>query len=480
MTRALDPRLAGVFFMFKKVVHGLFLACLAVPANVAHAEEKPRKTNVLLIVSDDLNMCAGTFGHAMVKTPNLDRLAARGVRFTRAYAQYPLCNPSRTSFMSGRRPTTTKVFDNNTPPRTTLGDIQFMNEYFRAHGYFTGRVGKIFHGAYAATSTWDISEEPGKKGGKGKKQKDAKDNDELGGLKITWRATDNNDEDEPDGKTARRVAELITKNKDRPFFLAAGFHKPHLAFIAPKKYFDLYPPEKITLPVEPAGARKNVPAQAFTSTKGDDKMTDAQKKQALAAYYACVTFVDTQVGIVLDSMDQNQLWENTIVIFISDHGFHLLEHGLWRKMTLFEEATHVPMIVAAPGGKKGAVSPRLVELADLYPTLTEFCKLPAPGKLEGISLTPLLQEPEKRWKDAAFTTVKRGKVMGTTVVTERYRYTEWGDEKLAELYDHQSDPRELNNLATAPDQLDVLREMRVLLNGGWEGALQRMKAAKSP
>ncbi len=374
--------------MFRRlIIVALLLFLLPVSAG---ALEKARPTNVLLIVSDDLNMCVGTFGHPLVKTPNLDRLAARGIRFTRAYAQYPLCNPSRTSFMSGRRPATTKVVDNNTEPRTTLGDIQFLNEYFRAHGYTTGRVGKIFHGSYAATSKWDVSEEPGKKKGKGKKQLDAKDNDEKGGLKIDWQATDNKDEDEPDGRTARRIAELLTKNKDQPFFLAAGFHKPHLAFIAPKKYFDLYPPEKISLPQEPANARKNVPAQAFTRTKGDEKMTDADKKQAIAAYYACVSFVDAQVGILLDTLDQNQLWENTIVIFISDHGFHLLEHGLWRKMTLFEEATHVPMIIAAPGAPRGVVSPRLVELVDLYPTLTDFCKLPTPAKLEGLSMTPLL------------------------------------------------------------------------------------------
>src|ERR1043165_385215 len=207
------------------------LAALFASGNVpAHAQEKSRKMNVLIIAVDDLNTSLACYGHPLVKTPNIDRLAKRGMLFKRAYCQYPLCNPSRTSFMSGRRPDTTKILDNNTEPRTTLGDVMFMNEYFARHGYFTGRIGKIFHGRYASTGRWDVSEDPTKKK---KAVKDAlapvaiqdkKKKVEEGGLKITWKATNNKDEEEVDGMTARRIVELLEKNKDRPFFLAAGFH----------------------------------------------------------------------------------------------------------------------------------------------------------------------------------------------------------------------------------------------------------------
>jgi uncharacterized sulfatase len=278
----------------------------------AQAQAPARKMNVLLIVSDDLNMSLGCYGHPLVKSPNIDRLAARGVRFDRAYTQYPLCNPSRTALLSGLRPDSTKTIDNGTDPRTQLPDAVWLPDLLRRHGYFTARIGKIFHGAFANTATWDVSANgPGKKGKKEKApaKKDAVAQKE-GGLKITWRATERKDEEEPDGATARRIVELLEKNKDRPFFIAAGFHKPHLPFVAPKKYFGLYPPAKVVLPKEPADVRKGVPSLAFTRTKGDEQMTDDEKRQAIAAYYACVSFMDAQVGVILDAVDRLGLWEN--------------------------------------------------------------------------------------------------------------------------------------------------------------------------
>jgi iduronate 2-sulfatase len=444
----------------------------------AQAQQPTRKLNVLLIISDDLNMNVGCYGRTPVKTPNLDRLAARGVRFDRAYTQYPLCNPSRTSFLSGLRPATTKVYDNTTPPRQTIGDVAFLNELFRARGYFTARVGKILHGPFASAAKWDVSDEPKKKGKNKPKQKDARKEGEgvqqQGGLKITWRATERRDDQEPDGVTARRIVGLLEKSKDRPFFIAAGFHKPHLPFVAPKKYFALYPPDKVALPKEPADVRKGVPPVAFTRTKGDDQMTDREKREAIAAYYACVSFMDAQVGVILDALERLGLSDNTVVIFLSDHGFHLSEHGgLWRKMTLFEQSCRVPLIVAAPGARRGAACPRLVELVDLYPTLAELCRLPAPAKLEGTSFVPLLHEPDRPWKKGAFTTVSRrnGKLLGQSVRTERYRYTEWGSQKAAELYDHQTDPQEFRNLANDPGHAQTAAELRRLLHGGWRAAL---------
>jgi uncharacterized sulfatase len=373
----------------------------------------------------------------------------------------------------------TRIIDNNTPPRTTLGrDVLFLPEYFRRLGYFTARVGKIAHGRYEDAVRWDVSESAtrGKadKADRNRPAAAAPGAPPTGGLKITWKATDRKDEEEPDGHTARRVAELLEKHKDGPFFIAAGFHKPHLPFVAPRKYFDLYPPDKISLPREPADVRKGVPPVAFTHTAGDEKMTDKEKRQAIAAYYACVSFTDAQVGVLLDTLDRLKLWDNTVVVLLSDHGFHLGEHGgLWRKMCLFEEAARVPLIVAAPG-KKPAVSPRLAELLDVYPTLTDLCGLPPPRGVEGTSLRPLLDDPTRAWKRAvAYTIVGRKKgLIGRTVRSERYRYTEWGSAREAELYDHDQDPHEFVNLARDPQHAGTVAQMRRLLVERWrpEGA----------
>jgi uncharacterized sulfatase len=453
-----------------------FVALVALGAP-AHAADARGKLNVLFIVVDDLNCSVGCYGHPVCKTPNIDKLAARGVRFDAAYCQYPLCNPSRTSFLSGRLPDVTKIIDNTTQPRTTLGkDAVFMPEYFSKHGYFTARVGKVAHGAFEDAVKWDISENS-KQAAKEKKISDRVEmvQEQGGGIKLSWTMTNKEDKDEPDGAAARRIVEIMEKNKDKPFFIAAGFHKPHLPWIAPKKYFEMYPPEKIELPKEGPDVRKGVPPIAYTHTKGDDDLTDADKKQAIAAYYACTTFTDAQVGVILDAVERLKLWDNTVVVFISDHGWHLGDHGnLWRKMTLFENAARVPMIIAMPG-KKPAVSPRLVELLDLYPTLVDLCGLPSVKELEGTSLKPLLDEPKKEWKRvAAYTIVARnggmgkGSLLGRTVRSEQFRYTEWGNEKDVELYDHTKDPHEYNNVAKDPKYADALAEMRKHLKERWK------------
>jgi uncharacterized sulfatase len=441
----------------------VLLAALAVAAPAAGAEQK--KLNVLFIAVDDLNCATGTDGHPLVRTPNLDRLAARGVRFSRAYCQYPLCNPSRTSLLSGRLPDSTRIFDNNTPPRQYLGkDVVFLPEHFGVNGYFTARAGKIAHGRYEDHVRWSVTGRPGK--AKRNQVAEVLQPKQGGAMKISWRATNRNDEDEPDGRTARLIAQRMEKNRDRPFFLAAGFKKPHLPFVAPRKYFDLYPLERIALPKERADVRKGVPAVAFTRTKGDEAMTDKDKKEAIRAYYACVSFVDAQLGVLLDALDRLKLWDSTVVVFFSDHGFLLGEHGgLWRKMCLFEESVRVPLVVAAPGKKAGAVCGRVVELLDLYPTLCELCHLKAPEGLQGTSLVPLLEDPKAAWKrQAAYTVVSRGKgLLGRSVRTQRHRYTEWGGADRAELYDHDRDPHEQVNLANQPEHRKLLEQMRRLL-----------------
>ena len=238
------------------------------------------KLNVLMIAVDDLNTRIGCWGDPVVKTPNIDRLAARGIRFDRAYCHYPLCNPSRTALLSGLRPDTTQVFDNNTPPRTTIGKVPFLPEWFSQHGYFTARVGKVAHGRYEDAVTWDISEDA-RPGPKAKYPADKKQKNDRGkavgaegGIKLSWTKTDNRDEDEPDGRTALRIVEIMEQNLDgkagggKPFFLGAGFHKPHLPWVAPKRYFDMYPPEKIELPKTPPDDRNDIPPIALDAHRG--------------------------------------------------------------------------------------------------------------------------------------------------------------------------------------------------------------------
>jgi iduronate 2-sulfatase len=445
------------------------------------------RPNVLMIACDDLNTRIGCWGDPVAKTPNIDRLAARGMRFERAYCHYPLCNPSRTSLLSGLRPDTTKVLNNTTPPRTTIGNVTFLPEWFGQDGYFTAKIGKVAHGAFEDAVKWDISRPatPGpnakREPGGQKKGKNGKQVGEEGGIKLSWTHTDNKDEDEPDGHTARTIVEIMEQNLagkagaggGKPFFLGAGFHKPHLPWVAPKRYFDMYPPEQIHLPDTPANDRDDIPPIALTHTAGDDLLTDLDKKKCIASYHACTTFLDAQIGVLLDALDRNKLWDNTVVILWADHGWHLDEHlGLWRKMTVFEEASHVPLIVAAPGMQRGAVCRRLAEWTDIYPTMTQLCGLANPPGLEGISLVPLLKDPARPWKKAAATVVKHRDVLGRSVRTERYRYTEWGSPQVAELYDHEQDPYEFTNLAMDSKSATLRQDLRrFLVPGGWKAAL---------
>jgi uncharacterized sulfatase len=412
------------------------------------ARRESSKPNVLLIVLDDMNMNLGVYGHTMVKSPNIDRLASRGMRFDRAYCQFSLCNPSRASFMSGRRPESTGVLRNADPPRVKLKEEDFLPEHFSRNGYFTAGVGKVMHDRVENEVKWDVFEGPAQIG-------DVPIARHCGG--HWWCATDNKDEEERDGRIARRVIKLIEQNKDKPFFIAAGFGLPHSPWYAPRKYFDLYPLETIPLP------------EADT----DSQTSEEDKRRSRASYYACVSFVDAQVGLIMDELENLSLADNTIIVFTSDHGFHLGEHGIWDKKTLYEESVRVPLIVFAPGKQGGAISSRIVELVDLYPTLTELCGLPTPDGMEGTSFVPLLADPARAWKKAAFTlTIKSKKSpLFHSVRTERYAYIEAAGADPAELYDHQTDPEELKNLADDPASRKTVAEMKKILEEGWTKAL---------
>jgi iduronate 2-sulfatase len=440
------------------------------------------RLNVLYIVSDDLNDSLGCYGNPVVKSPNIDRLAARGMRFDRAYCNYPLCNPSRTSFLSGRRPDTTRVLDNATPTRAYLKDAVFLPEYFRKNAYRSVKVGKIYH-------TGEEFEDPRSWNEDIRETKDAKSPPKAQVLRrqgpngVVLRAKD---EETWDGFVARKGVELMQKAaaQGAPFFVAVGFRRPHTPYIAPERYYALYHPEELRPRPGPVEHLAKVPDLALTYRIGvNPKLPAKRPGDTIAAYYAAVSFMDAQVGLLLDALDRLKLWDDTIVVFQSDHGYHLGEHGgLWHKLSLFEECARAPLIVAVPGRKPGACL-RLVEMVDIYPTLTDLCGLPAPEGLEGTSFKPLLDDPTRPWKRAAFTVVSRPRGnlqsgdskfgdaawLGRTVFDSRWRYTVWPD-GTAELYDHHNDPFEYENVAAEPKQRNQLERMKKLLGDGWKAA----------
>jgi iduronate 2-sulfatase len=429
------------------------------------------RLNVLLIAADDLRPDLGCYG-SIVKSPNIDRLAARGLRFDRAYCQYPVCNPSRTSLLTGLRPNTTKVLDNGTHFRKTLPEVVTLPQLFRQNGYFAAGLGKIYHRGLTMedlrpemddAKSWDTARyfqatELGLKG----------EGRNLTGGKLPWcrwLAAEGGDEDQPDGQIAREGIRLLEEKAGKPFFIALGFHKPHDPFIAPKKYFELYPLDQLKL-LDREATGTNVPLAVPGGWKNQfSNFTDQERREYMRSYYAGISFMDAQVGKVLDAFDRLKLWDNTVVVFFGDHGFHLGERGWWNKSTIFELSARAPLIVWSPRLKAGAKSsPRLVEFVDIYPTVIELCALQAPSGLEGRSFVPLLEDPTRAWKQAAFTQVQHGQFAGYSVRTERWRYTEWdGGRKGVELYDHESDPGEWHNLSGELRHDATVKELSVVL-----------------
>lgn len=429
------------------------------------------KPNVLFIAADDLSCALGYYGDPIAKTPHLDRLAATGTCFLNAYNQLPLCNPTRASVMTGLRPDTIKVYDLDRHFRDEVPDAVTLSQQFMKHGWWTGRVGKIYHyNVPASIGTDGFDDAPSWQKAINPKGRDKTDEHLVFNAEphrkisaaLSWLAADGKDKEQTDGMIATEAIKLMEEKKGETFFVAAGFFRPHTPFVAPKKYFDMYPLETLRLPYAPKNDREDVPTAAFAHNcpiphYGLDEITCLK---AMQAYYACVSFIDAQVGRMLDALDRLELTENTIVVFWSDHGYHLGEHnGIWQKRTLFEQGAKAPLIIRNPkAGGKGQPCRRIVEFVDIYPTLTELAGLPTPKQVEGRSLKRLLDNPLTQWNGTAITQVLRpaddrlkDPVMGRSIRTERWRYSDWGEGKYGEeLYDHFADPMEFNNLALNP------------------------------
>ncbi|MGL4460968.1 MAG: sulfatase [Planctomycetia bacterium] len=458
----------------------VFFLCAAVGVGpAAAADQKP--LNVLFIVADDLNCDLGCYGKSWMKTPNIDKLASRGVRFDKAYCQYPLCSPSRSSFMTGLRPDLTKVLDNAVDFRKqTLPDVVTLPQTFEKAGYFTARVGKIYHYGNPGQIGTDGLDDPKS----WQERYNPSGRDKVDEAKITnytpkkalgaalaVMQADGTDEEQTDGLVAAKTIELMEKHRDGKFFLACGFYRPHCPYVAPKKYFDLYPLSSVPVDVKPTAMRAGVPPAAFGSTNPWPWFGVNEEEQRLSkqAYWSTISFVDTQLGLVIDALDRLKLSDSTAIVFFSDHGYHTGEHGLWMKQSLFENSARVPLLIAAPGLTHGGVSPRTVELVDLHPTLADLAGLTPPKSLSGRSLRPLLADPDAEWNKPAFTQVQRGAKPGYSVRDERFRLMVWDEgEDGVELYDETNDPAELKNLADDPEYKAVRERLTAAVRTNWE------------
>ncbi len=453
---------------------------------LAAASAAPRR-NVLFIASDDLNHCFSTYGHSLVRTPNLDSIARQGVRFDRAYCQYALCSPSRTSVITGLAPDKTGVYDLKKHFRESVPDAVTLGQAFQKNDYFVARAGKIYHyGNPGQIGTNGLDDEPtwmrrvNPIGVDKTKEEPLLTNytPKRGiGSALAYYASPARDEEHTDGIVAAETIRMMEENRERPWFLGAGFYKPHCPYIAPSKYFDMVPLEKVKLVPFEEWEMKIAPQWAYTTKPAHWGLSEKQRLEVMRAYYATIRFMDTQVGKLLDAVKRLKLADRTTVVFWSDHGYGLGEHGQWMKQTVFEYAARSPLIIGGAGVKaRGQNCGRTVEFLDIYPTLVDLCGLQgAPAGLHGASLRPLLENPRAAWDRPAVTQVHRnpaaGEVRGYSIRTERHRYTMWNEGREGEeLYDYASDPRELKNLADDAAAGAVKAQLR--------GRLQKTIAAR--
>jgi arylsulfatase A-like enzyme len=456
------------------------LSVLAFAVAPAVAAAEPKRPNVLLIAVDDLNHWVGYLGrNPQTITPNIDRLAARGVRFTRSYCAAPVCNPSRAALMSGLRPSTTGVYDNANDWRTAIPPDRTLPTTFRKAGYFVCGAGKIYHEAYRRPAEWDDYLV-----GEGKDPSPVGDTGVDG---IKFAPLDANDEDLRDAKIIDYGIAQLGKTQDKPFFLAVGLHKPHMPWNVPRKYYDMHPKDKIQLPPFREDDLKDVPPAGLrmAGRDGDHKaiVDSGRWKDAIQGYLAAISYCDAEIGRLINAFDKSAYKENTVVVFWGDHGWHLGEKHHWRKFALWEEATRAPLVWIAPGvTKPGSVCDRTVDFMTIFPTLADLCGVATPSHVEGMSIRSLLENPRAAWDHVALTTYGE---KNHAIRTEDWRYIRYanGDE---ELYDETADPYEWVNLASDPKHAatksalarHLPRHDQPDIGNGRPGAAAKAKAAR--
>jgi iduronate 2-sulfatase len=452
-------------------------------ATMVSAADRP---NVLFIICDDLNCDLGCYGDPQVQSPNIDRLARRGVKFDRAYCQYPLCGPSRASFMTGLYPDQTRIRQNEIALRESLPNVVSMSQHFMNSGYHATRIGKIYHynvplhigtGGHDDPFSWDRTINP--------EGHDTEIHDKIFSLTpgqfggtLSWLADDASDEEQTDGIAASEADEMLSRyaKSKRPFFLAVGLYRPHTPYVSPKAYFAKYPLDSIEVPTIPEGYFDTLPkpaVQTIRDKRDQLQLTAELGKQAIQAYHASISFADAQIGRIMDSLDRHALAENTIVVFTSDHGYHMGQHGHWQKRTLFENGTRVPLIMAGPGIVKNETAASLAEMVDFYPTLCSLARLPIPGFVSGTDLSPALKDPAVMTRQEALTQ----HLTGYALRTDRYRIVRWGGGGVDgfELYDHQNDPAEMTNLASDPKHAELLKSLQDRLDQRIQSATAKPK-----
>jgi arylsulfatase A-like enzyme len=484
------------------LVSASFVTVALVTATFVTAGERP---NVLFIAVDDLRPELGCYGVERAHSPHIDALAKRGLRFDRAYCQQAVCSPSRTSLLTGMRPDSTRVYDLETHFRKTIPNVVTLPQHFKSQGYHACGMGKIYHGGLDDKESWSEPWRAPKAQAYGlpenlqllrKKSAAAKEKGLKGQAASraargpAYESSAVADNTFHDGALADMAIEKLDElsQKDQPFFLAVGFIRPHLPFVSPQKYWELYERTALTLPdnrYPPRGAPpfalvNSGELRAYEGIPAKGSVSDDESLALIHGYLAAVSYMDAQVGRLTAELARLKLTDNTIVILWGDHGWKLADHGEWCKHTNFEIDTHVPLIISGPGVRAGKASRGLVEFVDIYPSLCELAGLELPPHLEGTSFVPLLQQPERPWKTAAFSQYPRSvsgqQLMGYSLRTDRYRYTRWVERKppnkvvAVELYDHERDPQENQNLAGQEKYAATEQQLQEQWSAGWQGA----------
>ncbi len=497
---------------------GAGIAAASAPLAFAKAKRQPPDKNVLFISVDDLRPDLRCYGNPDIVSPHIDRLSSQGLTFIRHYCQEAVCNPSRQSMLTGMRPDAIGVNDLETHFRRTRPNVVSLPQHFRNYGYTTTAFGKIFHKpelndlpSWSIAPWIDQSEAWGSEANnrlveqrwQSLREKGWRSDERFyfepdkrgpqpqgrhGWGMPSWEAPDVADDELTDGRTARAAVEALRQLKDERFFLAVGFLKPHLPFVAPKRYYDLYPRAyiKASDAPPPAGAPSyalhNSPElRGYSDIPQQGDIPEEQARDLIRAYYASISYADAQVGVLLDALRETGLDASTTVVLWGDHGYHLGELNLWNKQTNFENATRAPLIVSYPGQRAvGRKTTALAEAVDIFPSLCDICNVPQPNNLEGASFLPLFENPDRLWKRAVFSQYPReipeiGPGMGYSMRTNRYRYTEWTADgspyKSVELYDYKESPLERRNIASRPENQSLVNGLAGMLQEGWRASL---------